>query len=349
MQLDLAHFNPSPQLRVREHPKPMPGAQSFEPQTLGDECRNRDSDIQPARELATTGSQSDYSTHALGSSLEKMSRTPGALAGVDLRAIQSRAELMIALNSRLPLNEYNLPKFIYRPDLLDYTLFNQEATTNEEDRDRFIAMQDALNASTIVLQYHEGYPSLPSGKTFWSQFDYESVDEFALFEQYLKIPGARQLALLGCDLETAQSCFHMHYWGLRCLAHDTFAVAHYQRLREQRILSTENTHYLRAEALLDKLYSMFGQLDFEVLQKDPVAFVKVMSELQKLQRTALGQSASNNNPEAKPQSLELIMRNLGAANSTVIEGSLASSSTDELLNDPTTAHQAQELILRMNK
>lgn len=315
-------------------------------------------------------------------------RVPPALRGIDVTLLQSRAQLVQALTKTLPMNEYNLPAHIYRPDILDYTLFAEvnEAVTPEvhnaveatdeapepsaihttttttdprgscdsgptvaDSSDRYEAMQDMLVSSTIVLQYHEGYPALPNGKPLWDRFDFEALEEFELFKQYLEQPGARQLALIvGAKHQDVQELFHLHYWSLRCLASDAFAVAHYQRLREQRILSTENAHYIACEKMITELTKRMTSIDWASVQ-DPRVFMELMEKLQKLQRLSLGLSANGQQQQVQSPSVELIMRKVTAANGGTQESKTDDSQFLELLADPELAGQAQELIMRINK
>jgi hypothetical protein len=222
--------------------------------------------------------------------------------------VSSRAELLALLTASIPRNEYGLPTIIYRPDLLDHTMF-QDVT-----EEKFDQLLDFLAAATIPITYYEGYPALPNGQPLWAQFtEFESAEDHALFEKYLLLPGARQLALLtGLPTERGNALFHQYYWGLRAQASDAFAVAHYQRMREQRILKTDDKHFLESEKLLTKIFALGTQIDWDSLKSEPDKFVNVLTKLVALQRQSLGISLQHpkdsSNKAAQP--VELLMRSL---------------------------------------
>ena len=116
---------------------------------------------------------------------EQTPQRPIPLRGVDLEAVHSLPELMCVLTHNLPRNEYNMPKIIYRPDVLDVNAFHLSgedspatATTvfslpiGGELTRKFRMMQDLLDASTIILDYHEGYPAI-KGNALWQKFEWE--------------------------------------------------------------------------------------------------------------------------------------------------------------------------------
>src|SRR5579864_6094890 len=146
--------------------------------------------------------------------------------------LTSRTELMAQLTTNLPRNDIGLPLTLYRPDLLDYTLFNRV----EEIQESIDALQEHLDAARVHLDYYEGYPALPDGNPVWGIFfDWESTADHDLFLRYLELPGARQLSFLvttHTPLQRVQELFHANYWSIRAQASDQFAVIHHQRLRE---------------------------------------------------------------------------------------------------------------------
>lgn len=349
-QMNLLEFSPPPVARTVTPPPPSSG--SPEGQARLEKAKEQ---AQKAQQALTGEILPKDPKDPTTATTPMSARIPGALRGIDVTKLQSRAQLVQALTQTLPMNEYNLPKFIYRPDLLDYTLFQSalEITDEQLARERFLAMQDMLASATIELRYHEGYPSFENGRPFWDQFDCESLEEYELFKSYREQPGARQLGLVGplSGLDMTE-LFHLHYWGLRCLAHDSFAIAHFQRLREQRVLSTENTHFLKTEELLQTLLKKANEIEWDAV-KDPKAFVDIFDKLVKLQRLSLGLSSSGVSPNdaAKSPSLELIMRRITSANVTQTDEQKHASvgSMNDILGDPDLVQQAQELILRLNK
>jgi len=295
-------------------------------------------------------------------------KIPIALRNCDLSAITSKPALMAVLSHNLPRNEYNMPKILYRPDVLDHNVFHlpedDKPAESEDPRaprlsqlDRgekrdsdqaFQLMQELLDASTIILDYHEGYPSY-LGTPVWKQFPWESTEDYELFTRYLDLPGARQLALLGnVDREATNELFHVNYWALRCLASDTFAVVHYKRMRERRILQTDDVHFLESERILRKLIAQIGEVKWDVLQDDPKTFVEVLERVAKIQRAALGTTERRADDERTIPSVELIMRKSAEhlAPLSAVED-VGGVDMAKILRDPQAVQDAQELILRI--
>lgn len=287
-------------------------------------------------------------------------RVPTALRGINLAKITGRNELICALTHNLPRNEFNMPRLLYRPDILDPSVFRLSESVqaqggvavDEHAISKFQAMQDLLDASTIMLQYHEGYPALPNNQPFWAKFDWESPVEYDAFTAYMKLPGGRSSALLSPAYQDLfAQLFHTNYWGIRCIANDTFAVVHYQRMREQRILSTDDKHFLQAETMLNKLNDLVASVDWDQLKSDPKQFVEVYERLAKVQRTALGHApqGGSGGEMRGVQSVEVIMRKttdqtLPAPEQHKVDG----LDIQQLLQDPDGLKSAQELILRVN-
>lgn len=345
MQLDVTDFQRKPkeieveQVKLADLPQ--------KPDTLpvlADECRVREGDILKPLPSAP------------------ISRVPTALRGIALSRISSRSELVCALTHNLPRNDYNMPKLIYRPDLLDPSIFHTSDPTPSavpdlpiphaiaEDTNKFQAMQDLLDASTIILNYYEGFPALSNGKPIWDKFDWESPTDFSHFKQYLALPGARTASLLSPDAQLCFSeLFHVNYWAIRCLASDTFAVIHYQRMREQRILKTDDKHFLESEALLTTLLALKNEVEWDALKEDPKQYVEVLERLTKIQRAALGHSAQGGGEhEHSVQSIEVLLRKIAPQAVPTAENKAEGLDITQLLTDPASLERAQELILRVN-
>jgi hypothetical protein len=271
--------------------------------------------------------------------------------------VASRSELLAILTANIPRNEYSLPTMIYRPDLLDHTMFQ------DVDESKFDQLLEFLAAATIPLAYYEGYPALPDGSPLWAQFEeWESREDYALFEKYSMLPGARQLALLtGLPTKQSHELFHNYYWGIRAQASDAFAVAHAQRMREQRIIKTDDKHFLEAEKLLTKVLSYAQEINWESLKEEPDKYMNVVTKIVAMQRQALGISLQHTrdvgNKAAQP--IELTMQSLTQRTTTTIQGTngqpiinAEGEITEELdireiLAKAPDVSGLQELILRM--
>lgn len=292
---------------------------------------------------------------------------PIALRNVDLSLITDKASLLCALTHNLPRNEYNMPKILYRPDLLDPQIFYVPRVTtpkHTEDpvtprltrlsrpetavaEDKFQLMQELLDASTITLDYYEGYPAYQS-QPIWAKFPWETDDDYDIFNSYLELPGARQIGALVDKREKAGELFHVNYWGLRCLASDTFAVVHYKRQRERRILQTDDVHFLQAEKILRQLISQIPDVNWDTLNEEPKVFVEVLERVAKIQRAALGTTERRSEDERNIPSVELIMRKSAEHLAPLSkEEDVGGVNIAKLLRDPKSVQDAQELILRI--
>jgi hypothetical protein len=219
--------------------------------------------------------------------------------------ISSPAELICVLSQHVPLNDYKLPTTLYRPDLLDCRMFND---IRDSEYQKVLSF---LEAAEVTVTYHEGYPAIQS-QPLWRQLPWEATEDYQLFDQYLQLPGARQLHLLPTvNGGRAAALFHTNYWMFRVHASDTFAVAHYQRMREQRILRTDDKAFLESERILTTLYKLAPEINWEVLKEEPDKFVKVLSMVSELQRKALGTSQlRQDEPSRAAQPVEVIMRQM---------------------------------------
>lgn len=272
----------------------------------------------------------------------------------ELRGVNpfSRIELLIQLQNNIVLNEFGLPNYLYKPDLLDFTLFQPDENVLPN------TLMEYLAAAQIQLYYHEGFPSLLDGTPLWGKLPFEAAIDFHLFQQYLKLPGARQLAATPTtsgahNISYLTSIYHLNYWKWRAAAHDALAIAHYQRQREQRILICEDTTFLRVEEAMDKLWSVFPDVNFGILAADPTAFVGVLDKLSKLQREVLGLQKGAQ-PQPQSQSVEVTMRRVTsdtAEANRMRDSKIGKSGLNDLslLADPESAKTAQELILRLGQ
>lgn len=285
-----------------------------------------------------------------GEILPVLDKAPGVLPpqlrGVDLQTIHCRSDLIRALNKNLPLNEYGFPELIYRADLLDYNMFHEHA--------EYQTMRDALITAEVQVHYAEAYPTQSNGRPIWEQLEQEPEDSAFLLKKYLEIPGARQLSdLVSSRLsgETLREWYYFYYWDFRAKAFDTFSAAHHARIREQRILSTTDKHFLAAEGLWTKLETALKSINLETIQEDPIAIVELMEKVTKMQRVALGLPGNGNAtpPQAQLQSFELTMKTLTKRAEGDAPQSQLTEDTRSLLNDPDAIERAQELIISFNR
>lgn len=278
---------------------------------------------------------------------------PMALRGGDLDKINSRADLMQLLTTNLPLNEIGLPKIIYRADLLDWRLFQGSSPLGTDPTPRYQTMQQYLDVATIYLNYAEGFPALPTGEPLWAKLPFEDADHFRAFTSYCTLVGQRYLAAIPSNefpQEHVINWFHEDYWSIRVKCYDMLHAIHAAKVREQRILACEDSHYLKAEKMMNKLEAKFEAINWDHVQEDPKLFVDLMEKVMKLQRMALGQSTQGNDKkEVKAETLEVTMRKIATPN--LVEDKTKDGGVDvrALLRNPQALSTAQELIVRMTR
>ncbi|KKL05832.1 hypothetical protein LCGC14_2602090, partial [marine sediment metagenome] len=110
-------------------------------------------------------------------------------------------------------------------------------------------------------------------------------------------------------VEVLTEFFHLYYWSLRARSYDLFRAVVARRTREERALSIESTHYIRAEALLNRLYMAMNDDEF-FEQLTPKAMIDLYKELTRVMRISSGLPGSGPLEGQAPQqtSVELILR-----------------------------------------
>lgn len=305
--------------------------------------------------LSPLNSGSVTGTTPTTTDIPEKQRLPAALKLVNLDDIRNRSDLHAALCGNLPKNEYGLPKFIYRCDILDVSLFegnsrpDSDSLSLSDPTDRYEAMQDQLNCAMLPISYHEGFPTLPDNQPFWGSLEFESPEAHAAFKAYIALPGARQLSLLsGFPPNNIKEWFHIYYWGLRARAYDAFAVVHHDRVREQRIMSSTDKQFLTTESLLTRLTRQLETIEFSDIT-DPSELINLYEKLAKIQRTSLGLPANGNATPHQPQSLEVsaIMKKVTHVDNADVQDISEGIDTRQLLTDVDSIDAAQEMILKV--
>lgn len=293
---------------------------------------------------------------------KSVARLPmGPLRSIDYRRLNDRAQLLEQLALTLPVNEYNLPTHVYRPDMLDLDAFvealkppdsSTPTTQAPIERDRQVCIQNLvgqLDAAVVHLYYAEGFPTLSNGIPFWQNLTFEPKEAYDAFIDYLELGGARQISQLhSYNLDTIREYFHLYYWGLRVKAFDLYRVAHAQKLKVQRMISTEDTHYRMAEKLMAKVFTYLEDAEFNEETLTPDKAVAMMEKLVKIQRISVGLPAAGESREntavRTPQSTTVIMQQISKGNEAAERP--ADSGMELLLEDQSSIDLAQELIIR---
>lgn len=257
------------------------------------------------------------------------------------------SDIIFHLSKKIPTNQYGLPEWFYRSDLLPpagsgYT-------------------QDDLDACAVGLLYLDGYPTLDDGRAFWTKLPHEPQEAHLLFKRYIAMAeevGIRQVDQLAEDenveLQVVQSYYREFYWQARARAHDLFITAAESRKRQFRIRKMENTHFDKAEAIMAQLLQRFEDPDWieELTAKEAIESLEKLVKVQRLSVGLTGQHASSNDRNALPTSAstEVIFRQL-------VRGAGLSESSSENFGNKLAAlfeegdegaMSLQEMVLRMN-
>lgn len=272
---------------------------------------------------------------------------PAVLRNLDMSKVETRTDLIRELSRSIPLNEYNLPIYIYRPDLLDPAAMLQVERTEAKGR-----LADALNTSITYLSYDMGFPTLSSDQPFWARLPWESEQGFLAFLQYLDLDGARSIHKIdSIPMESLREYQHQNYWKYRAVAFDAFKAAHHHRLREKRIFEVQDQQYVKAGRLLEKVNSQLTSMDVGDIPFDKL--VGAFEKLAKVQRESIGMGQTagmdKNGAPLTGTSVEVVMRNSAQKNHQERKVENDNFEMDLLLADPDALEQAQELIIRVSK
>jgi hypothetical protein len=258
----------------------------------------------------------------------------------------SRGDAVYHLAQKVPSNEFGLPLWFYRSDLLPPV-------------DQLTGY--GVDAAAEGLFYHDGYPVTQYGTSFWNQLPHEPYDTFNAFMKFLDQAqelGIRQLDLLsaqmeGTSLEQLQQFYREFYWSARARAYDLFIVAAERKKREYRIRGMEDDHFSRSAKLLDDLLAKFQNKDWvgELNAKEAVEVLESLVKIQRLSVGLTGQHASSNagTPNQPGASGEFILRQITKGVTLGNGGDNPfGQKLEQLLQDPESGMMLQELILRVN-
>jgi hypothetical protein len=264
----------------------------------------------------------------------------------------SRGDAVAILSRDIGTNQYGLPQYFIRSDLL-----SMGANLTQDD----------VDSAAIGLFYQEGYPTLEDGTAFWNQLPHEPQTAHNYFQKYIEQAqeeGIRQLDLLavslGVDLIQLKALYHEFYWSVRARAYDLFITAAGERKRQLRVRTMEDAHFNLAAQRLQALEAKFA-----IDPNDPESSwinelnakeaIEALIELAKLQRLSLGltgQHASSqpSNPLPPGASAQTIMEHLTRGANLAQEGQdNFLGRLNALLHDPEQGMQVQEAILRIGR
>lgn len=276
-----------------------------------------------------------------------------------------KGELFRLLNAQIPLNEYHIPEYIYRADLIPPNLNDYPAKV----RNQF------CEAATLHITFDHGYPAILETKPFWEQLPSEPYDAFNAFMVYLELPEKSNhqnpirilpmiATLVGQPIEVVTEWCHMFYWHYRSRSYDLFIIACHRKQREQRIMSIEGKHFKQAEEYLEKVdkiirtkldlaINAIGSKDDDGSELDDIKLkevVDIFERLAKIQRISVGLPANG----ATQIDTGLRHATINDELKQVVKDSVGEATTatrrpaemDKLLDNPEDLARIQDLITR---
>lgn len=270
---------------------------------------------------------------------------PYSLRSAKITDINSRSDLIRELTKQIPLNEFGLPNYYYRPDLLDYRML-----VGSMERGESVFVDEMLQSAVVQVYYTQGFPTIGHYTPIWAQLDFETKEAHQAFLQYCDQSGVRQLsAVTSIAAELCEEWYHLNYWASRAKSLDLFKATHHARLREDRIMRLEDNHFLEGEKIFKKLAEAINNKSVEDLDKlDVDKLIASLERVTRIQRTSVGLSATGGREAEPPKatSVEVTMRKIAS------EDHQEQHSDDfdaSLLASPELAQAAQELIIKVNR
>lgn len=254
------------------------------------------------------------------------------------------------LSRMIPKNEFGLPIYYIRSDLLDLPSLLLYGSIS----------RDEVDAASELINYADGYPTLNSGVPFWGRMTHEPDLNFRLFQRFLalnELEGIRLVDTLArlenIELPRILEYHKEFYWTARARAYDLFIVAAEAKKREALTRKAENNHYNTAGTILEKILARFENEGDELIEKlEGKELFDLFEQIVKIQRLSLGLTGQNASSTPKEltnpgQTVEFIMRNLLKNSGTNDQGGADIRSRLALLmGSEDTALSAQEIIIR---
>lgn len=261
----------------------------------------------------------------------------------------TRGSIIEFISRGIPTNEFGLPVYYIRSDLLDINTIQFRGSLT----------QDEADMAADALSYQEGFPTFSNGTPFWLQMPHEPRPTYLLFQNYLALDELEGIRLVDSlaqkehlDVEIIRSHYQEYYWSARARAYDLFIVAAEAKKREALTRKTENKHFQAAGQFLEKVIAKINSDEELINEMDGKELFDLFEQLVKVQRLSLGLTGQNASSTAKElnnpgQTVEFILRNL--TKNSGLSGNGAESFQNRLallMQDENTAMQAQELIIR---
>jgi len=324
---------------------------------LDDDAYNRDN-------LLTSTEVVDYSKYFGNSPLKRL----------NAQGVDCTWKLIDRLEQTIPQNEFALPIYYYRADMLNTPyiidiiasiqptpiLLDDNSTTTtsfvpvKREPEDIRNLVNHVDAALTPLYYIDGIPTQETGRYFWECLPHEPQRCHDAFLKFLEIPGIRKFSdVMGYNPLDLREWYYVYYWAIRAKAFDLYKVAHHQRMRLQRMLSIEDNHFKIAAGLLAKLENYLGDVVLDEDNITPEKAVNIMEKLVKIQRISVGLPANGESKESlNTQQRELVPTNVVMQQITQnnIQTNITSGEEiDILLEQPEAVEAAQDLIIKMQK
>ena len=175
---------------------------------------------------------------------------------------------------------------------------NHTMIPDDIDKRSSSARDDLVNVAKIPLSMVEGYLSFNVTTPCWNQLEHEPDIYWAAFRNFLQSPGrslqdAERNMPPGFTPYTIAEAYYLYYWKDRAKAWDIMRPVAAARLRDTRVLATEDAHFQLAQSmridLLDELKKRGDENEGRPFagMKTSEVFNAVMASMQ-AERVAIG-------------------------------------------------------------
>lgn len=271
---------------------------------------------------------------------------PPPVRGIDLSTVKDRRGFIVGLCKNFPVNDFNLPLYLYRPDLIDIAVIQTAAESEDLE-----PLTEMLRVAEVQLDYTEGFPAVETGTPIWGRLPFEEDVAFSAFLQYLDQPGTRMVSMVTAYApDDVRNWQILNYWQIRALAYDMYRVVHAHRLRERRILQMNDTHFIESEKAFNKLAKVLGDKldDLDAMKDMSVNDVtNALEKIVKIQRLAMGLSSTGKDETPKNSTnVEVAMREVSQTAAPQIAHD-DNTDMSAILADPKLLAKAQEVVIRV--
>jgi hypothetical protein len=248
--------------------------------------------------------------------------------------------------------------------LIDHCVLPEDILDRDEK-----TQQELFELAKIQVDNSEGYPAFDFAMPLWNKLPHEPDSYYQAFRIYMSHPGrdlseAQERITPGFDRLTIKEAYVLYYWHERAKAYDIYRPVAASRLKDQRLLLMEDTHYQMSDHLLKTLAS---EIDFrsEAQEKRPwkglssAELIKSMTMAAELQRTSLGlpakgpkQRDENYSPAAltsvQRATKEGVKNYTGKSSENVTQADeMRENINSALKSDPETAERLQNVAMEI--